>query len=206
MWAWRQQRAAAHRPLRLLSVEPPLFWDICRRRSWERPATSTSTKTTCSTWQTSTGKVKLPPHAPAHGAPPTGRGVHASHLRSSPKQRENRDVVLQVQKQTGLLHVAPEPVVQLHQPVDQGGGIHSLLKQGSCVSMGGATQHRPRPLAGLLTGVPVSAGGPASPETRRRAALEASRVRHKSPAACCAAADRDNDACLCPQRTQSTSQ
>lgn len=65
-WVWRQQRAAAHRSLHLLSVEPPLSWDICRRRSWEPPATSISTRTTCSTWRTNTGKVTPPLCTSAH--------------------------------------------------------------------------------------------------------------------------------------------
>lgn len=100
--------AAAHRSLRLLPTEPPLFWDICRRRSWGPPATSTSTRTTCSIWQTNTGKVKPPL---CTSVTINGPNIQMSHLRSSPKQRKNRDFVLQVQNQTRLLHVAPKPVV-----------------------------------------------------------------------------------------------
>lgn len=66
-----------------------------------------------------------------------GRGVTFSVLPSvcsAADEREDKHQLLQVQDQRRFVHHAEESMVQLHEPLDQGGGVHRLHQHRRVVS------------------------------------------------------------------------
>lgn len=62
-------------------------------------------------------------------------------VHSAADEREDQHQLLQIQDQRWLFHHAEKPMVQLHEPLDQGGGIHCLHQHCCVVSNQGLQWH-----------------------------------------------------------------